>query len=199
MTADAARFSDPDRRGARRRRRRDHDLAVHRQPQPGARHAGAVDHRGRSGAGAGRPAADRRRGAASRFSSTTARRRRSRRRRMSTSPTCATRRPDSARVKKPEWLVIVGVCTHLGCIPLGPEARRRPRPVWRLVLPVPRLGLRYLGAHPAGAGAAEPDRAALRLHLRHRHQDRLGSAMAVHLQGLPSRRPRRLADTGSAG
>jgi len=26
---------------------------------------------------------------------------------------------DSARVKKPEWLVMVGVCTHLGCIPLG--------------------------------------------------------------------------------
>jgi ubiquinol-cytochrome c reductase iron-sulfur subunit len=27
--------------------------------------------------------------------------------------------PDSERVKKPEWLVIVGVCTHLGCIQLG--------------------------------------------------------------------------------
>lgn len=27
--------------------------------------------------------------------------------------------PDGARVKKPEWLVVVGVCTHLGCIPLG--------------------------------------------------------------------------------
>jgi len=26
---------------------------------------------------------------------------------------------DSDRVKKPEWLVMVGVCTHLGCIPLG--------------------------------------------------------------------------------
>ena len=26
---------------------------------------------------------------------------------------------DSARVKKPEWLVVIGVCTHLGCIPLG--------------------------------------------------------------------------------
>jgi ubiquinol-cytochrome c reductase iron-sulfur subunit len=26
---------------------------------------------------------------------------------------------DAVRVKKPEWLVIVGVCTHLGCIPLG--------------------------------------------------------------------------------
>jgi ubiquinol-cytochrome c reductase iron-sulfur subunit len=27
--------------------------------------------------------------------------------------------PDAARVKKPEWLVLVGICTHLGCIPLG--------------------------------------------------------------------------------
>ncbi len=29
---------------------------------------------------------------------------------------------DSARVKKPEWLILVGVCTHLGCIPLGQKA-----------------------------------------------------------------------------
>jgi ubiquinol-cytochrome c reductase iron-sulfur subunit len=27
--------------------------------------------------------------------------------------------PDDIRVKNPAWLVIVGVCTHLGCIPLG--------------------------------------------------------------------------------
>ena len=26
---------------------------------------------------------------------------------------------DSARVQKPEWLILVGVCTHLGCVPLG--------------------------------------------------------------------------------
>ena len=26
---------------------------------------------------------------------------------------------DEQRVKKAEWLVVVGVCTHLGCIPLG--------------------------------------------------------------------------------
>ena len=25
--------------------------------------------------------------------------------------------PDSARVKKPEWLVVLATCTHLGCIP----------------------------------------------------------------------------------
>jgi len=26
---------------------------------------------------------------------------------------------DEDRVQKPEWLIMVGVCTHLGCIPLG--------------------------------------------------------------------------------
>ena len=26
---------------------------------------------------------------------------------------------DAARVIKPEWLVMVGICTHLGCVPLG--------------------------------------------------------------------------------
>ncbi|MEE2759862.1 MAG: ubiquinol-cytochrome c reductase iron-sulfur subunit, partial [Pseudomonadota bacterium] len=26
---------------------------------------------------------------------------------------------DADRVQKPEWLVMIGICTHLGCIPLG--------------------------------------------------------------------------------
>ena len=26
---------------------------------------------------------------------------------------------DSERAKNPEWLVMIGVCTHLGCVPLG--------------------------------------------------------------------------------
>ncbi|MDP9630364.1 UNVERIFIED_ORG: ubiquinol-cytochrome c reductase iron-sulfur subunit [Ensifer adhaerens] len=29
--------------------------------------------------------------------------------------------PDSARAQRPDWLVLVGVCTHLGCIPLGQQ------------------------------------------------------------------------------
>jgi ubiquinol-cytochrome c reductase iron-sulfur subunit len=29
---------------------------------------------------------------------------------------------DGQRVQKPEWLIVVGVCTHLGCIPLGTAA-----------------------------------------------------------------------------
>ena len=30
---------------------------------------------------------------------------------------------DSARVQKPQWLIVVGVCTHLGCIPLGHQGQ----------------------------------------------------------------------------
>lgn len=26
---------------------------------------------------------------------------------------------DDARVQKPEWLVLIGVCTHLGCVPIA--------------------------------------------------------------------------------
>ena len=29
---------------------------------------------------------------------------------------------DSDRVKKPQWLVMVGICTHLGCVPNGQKA-----------------------------------------------------------------------------
>ncbi len=36
-------------------------------------------------------------------------------------PLSALRDPqaDSARVQKPEWLIMIGICTHLGCVPLG--------------------------------------------------------------------------------
>jgi len=26
---------------------------------------------------------------------------------------------DSERAAKPEWLVVIGVCTHLGCVPIA--------------------------------------------------------------------------------
>src|SRR6266850_84957 len=29
---------------------------------------------------------------------------------------------DADRVQRPEWLVVIGICTHLGCIPLGQKA-----------------------------------------------------------------------------
>ena len=33
---------------------------------------------------------------------------------------------DAERVTKPEWLIMVGICTHLGCIPLG-QRRGEPK------------------------------------------------------------------------
>ena len=33
---------------------------------------------------------------------------------------------DQARVEKPEWLIVVGICTHLGCVPLG-QKKTEPR------------------------------------------------------------------------
>ena len=33
--------------------------------------------------------------------------------------------PDSARVQLDEWLIVVGICTHLGCVPVGQKAADR--------------------------------------------------------------------------
>lgn len=40
--------------------------------------------------------------------------------------------PDEARVTREQWLVVVGICTHLGCIPLGqrPTDQRGPYGGW---------------------------------------------------------------------
>ena len=48
---------------------------------------------------------------------------------------------DKDRVQKPEWLIMVGVCTHLGCIPLGQRGKRPTRRIWWLVLPLSRVAL----------------------------------------------------------
>ena len=49
---------------------------------------------------------------------------------------------DANRTKpgKENWLVMIGICTHLGCIPKGQSAGDEKGPLWRLVLPVPWLG-----------------------------------------------------------
>ena len=36
---------------------------------------------------------------------------------------------DASRVKREEWLIVIGVCTHLGCIPLG-QKDGDPRGKW---------------------------------------------------------------------
>ena len=37
---------------------------------------------------------------------------------------------DSARVKKAEWLIVTGVCTHLGCVPMGQTGNRGDYDGW---------------------------------------------------------------------
>ena len=77
--------------------------------------------------------------------------------------------PDSARVKK-AGVAGRGRRVHASRLhPARPEGRRRPRPLRRLVLPVPRLGLRHLG-RGSGKGPAPLNLidAALRIHHRHR-------------------------------
>jgi ubiquinol-cytochrome c reductase iron-sulfur subunit len=52
------------------------------------------------------------------------------------------------RPGKEEWLVMVQVCTHLGCVPLGQQGD-----FGRLVLSLPWLAIRYRGPHPPRSGA----------------------------------------------
>ncbi len=37
---------------------------------------------------------------------------------------------DAERVQRPEWLIVVGICTHLGCVPLG-QRPGTPRGEWK--------------------------------------------------------------------
>ena len=46
----------------------------------------------------------------------------------------------AAKDREP-WLVMIGVCTHLGCIPQGAGGRRLQGRVRRLVLSLPRLAI----------------------------------------------------------
>ena len=81
--------------------------------------------------------------------------------------------PDSARVKAghEQWQVLIGICTHLGCIPLAASGRYDG-----YFCPCHGSHLRHVGPHPAGAGAAESRAAALRIRLRHQDPDRLTAA-----------------------
>ncbi len=37
--------------------------------------------------------------------------------------------PDEQRVQRPEWLIVIGICTHLGCVPVG-QRSGEPRGDW---------------------------------------------------------------------
>ena len=115
-------------------------LAADRQHEPVGRRAGAGLDRGRPVGHRGRHADHREVARQAGVHPPSHARRRSRRRAQVDARRAArTRSPTRTRVIEPEWLVMVGICTHLGCVPLGQRRRRSARRVRRLVLPLPRL------------------------------------------------------------
>ena len=79
----------------------------------------------------------------------------------------------SARVKPKheQCQVLIGICTHLGCIPIAHQG-----PFNGYFCPCHGSVLRYLRPHPAGPGAGQPAAAALRVRFRHPNPDRLTAA-----------------------
>ena len=106
---------------------------------------------------------------------------------------------DANRGIHPEYLVLVGVCTHLGCTPTVSTPAGSAGRVWRLALPLPRLAIRYRRPHPQRPRAAEPGRPALFLPHAHAHQSRLTERPHVRSLDLRSEiRPRALDGFASA-
>ena len=53
----------------------------------------------------------------------------------------------AAKDREP-WLVMIGICTHLGCIPKGQAVGDYKGEYRRLVLSLPRLAIRHRRTHP---------------------------------------------------
>ena len=83
--------------------------------------------------------------------------------------------PDADRVKpgKTQWIVLIGICTHLGCVPLGNKPTD-PRGDWGGWF-CPCHGSQYDTSGRVRHGPAPLNLylPALRLHVRHQGQDRL--------------------------
>ena len=98
---------------------------------------------------------------------------------------------DQARVKAghDQWLVVIGICTHLGCIPIAHEGSLR-----RLLLPLPRLG----HTTPRAASARDPRRPTCRCRPTHSFPTpKSRSAEASDASPRPLSPSRRLTSSGS--
>ncbi len=87
---------------------------------------------------------------------------------------------DQARVKAghDQWIVLIGICTHLGCVPLGNKPTD-PRGDWGGWF-CPCHGSQYdtSGTRPPRAGTGQSGPATLRIRIRHQDQDRLTKEIA---------------------
>jgi Rieske Fe-S protein len=93
-----------------------------------------------------------------------------------TFPRPSGRKTRTARESHKDILVVVGICTHLGCSPVE-KFKAGPQPSlpdnWGRLLPLPRLDLRFLGARvQEQAGAVQPGGAAAHVPVGHQAADR---------------------------
>ena len=98
---------------------------------------------------------------------------------------------DSARVKAghDQWIVLIGICTHLGCVPLGNKPTD-PRGEWGGWF-CPCHGSQYDTSGRVRHGPAPLNlcAAALRVRIRHQDQDRLSDQPSDPRQGNHHGRP----------
>ena len=93
--------------------------------------------------------------------------------------------PDSARVKAghDQWLVVVGICTHLGCIPIAHEGAYDG-----FFCPCHGSVYDTSGRIRQGPAPSQPAGAALHIRFRHQNPDRLRARTSVRDPLHPSRR-----------
>ena len=95
-------------------------------------------------------------------------------------PRSADRRARATHAKKAaEWLVLVGICTHLGCVPLGNKRATRAAITAAGSAPATARTTTRRAAS-ARAGAREPGSAGLRVHVRHPRQHRLSGQELIN-------------------
>ena len=83
---------------------------------------------------------------------------------------------DQSRVKDghDQWLVVIGICTHLGCIPIAHEGNYDG-----FFCPCHGSQSRLVGSYPSGARSGQPAGPALHIRFRHQNPDRLRARTPV--------------------
>ena len=157
-------------------------MAVHRPDAAGCLDAGAGVHRGRRRLGRAGHVAHRQMARQAGVHPQPHARGDQGRARGAACPSSRTRSPATptwpATRRRPTWTAPPARARRTGwswsaSARISAACRSASRAIRRLVLPVPRIALRHGRAHPQGAGAGEPGRAELPVHLRHQDPDRL--------------------------
>ena len=95
---------------------------------------------------------------------------------------------DSARTKAghDQWIVLIGICTHLGLRTAGQQAVGSPRRVGWLVLPLPWQPIRHVRSCAPRPSTGKSGAAPLRFRIRYQNQGRLNALVLRPATGKQS-------------